>query len=337
MAEALQHVAVAEPAGVRIAPLASAPGGPVVLEPARELGDPLAWAAAERDALDQLTRTHGGVLLRGFAIEDPDHLQALIDALYGAAMPYLDRAAPRTRIRGHVYTATDYPRDLRVFLHNESSFAARWPLKIAFLCGTPAETGGATPIADVRRVLERLDARLVRRFEKHGVLYVRNFGARPFGLRWQVVFQTEDRTELESWCEDAGIELEWRGETLRTRQRRPAVALHPETRERVWFNHAAVFHVSTLEERQRKALLKLMSETELPQNVYYGDGAPIAAEAMDAVRDAYRRETRVFEWRAGDVLLLDNMLMAHGREPFTGERRVFVTMAAPIGLGGPES
>ena len=43
-------------------------------------------------------------------------------------------------------------------------------------------------------------------------------------------------------------------------------------------------------------------------------------------RLALRAETVTFPWRRGDVLLLDNMLTAHGRRPFTGDRRVLVAM-----------
>jgi alpha-ketoglutarate-dependent taurine dioxygenase len=31
-------------------------------------------------------------------------------------------------------------------------------------------------------------------------------------------------------------------------------------------------------------------------------------------------------WEKGDVLLLDNMLMSHGRSSFTGERKILVSM-----------
>ena len=34
-----------------------------------------------------------------------------------------------------------------------------------------------------------------------------------------------------------------------------------------------------------------------------------------------------FAWRRGDVLMLDNMLVAHGRATFKGDRRVVVAMA----------
>jgi len=33
------------------------------------------------------------------------------------------------------------------------------------------------------------------------------------------------------------------------------------------------------------------------------------------------------DWRTGDVLLVDNVLLAHGRRPFTGDRRVLVAMS----------
>jgi alpha-ketoglutarate-dependent taurine dioxygenase len=34
-------------------------------------------------------------------------------------------------------------------------------------------------------------------------------------------------------------------------------------------------------------------------------------------------------WEAGDILLLDNMLVAHGRRAFTGPRQIVVAMAEP--------
>jgi alpha-ketoglutarate-dependent taurine dioxygenase len=32
-------------------------------------------------------------------------------------------------------------------------------------------------------------------------------------------------------------------------------------------------------------------------------------------------------WEAGDLLMLDNLLAAHGRRPFSGERRIAVAMS----------
>ena len=48
------------------------------------------------------------------------------------------------------------------------------------------------------------------------------------------------------------------------------------------------------------------------------------------LREAYRRETVSFPWQKGDLLMLDNMLVAHGRAPFSGPRQILVGMAEPV-------
>ncbi|HEX2252875.1 MAG TPA: TauD/TfdA family dioxygenase [Thermoanaerobaculia bacterium] len=77
-------------------------------------------------------------------------------------------------------------------------------------------------------------------------------------------------------------------------------------------------------------MLAEFSAEELPSNSYYGDGSPIEPEVLDHLREIYRRETVAFPWQRGDLLVLDNMLVAHGRAAFEGSRRVLVGMAEPV-------
>jgi alpha-ketoglutarate-dependent taurine dioxygenase len=158
-------------------------------------------------------------------------------------------------------------------------------------------------------------------------MYVRNFGD-GFGLSWQEAFQTDDRRAVEQYCDEHRIVLEWRdGGRLRTRQVRPAVARHPLTGDRIWFNHLTFFHESTLAPAVRDALLSEFLEDELPNNTYYGDGTPIEPEILATLRNLYHQETVSFPWQEGDLLMLDNMMIAHGREPYRGQRKVVVGMA----------
>jgi alpha-ketoglutarate-dependent taurine dioxygenase len=181
----------------------------------------------------------------------------------------------------------------------------------------------------VGRVLERLSAATRERFAERGFMLVRNFND-GFGLPWQEVFQTDDRAEVERYCRDNDIELEWReGDRLRTRQVRPAIRRHPKTGRQVWFNHAAFFHLTTYPEDVREALLAEVGLDGLPYNTFFGDGSEIPPEVAAEIRAAYEAETAAFPWREGDVLLLDNMSVAHGREPYTGERLVAAAMHEP--------
>jgi hypothetical protein len=72
---------------------------------------------------------------------------------------------------------------------------------------------------------------------------------------------------------------------------------------------------------------------DLPNNTYYGDGSPIESSVLDEIREAYRREAASFAWQEGDILMLDNMLVAHSRNPYVGRREVLVAMAEPFGPG----
>ncbi|HEX8119522.1 MAG TPA: TauD/TfdA family dioxygenase, partial [Pyrinomonadaceae bacterium] len=215
-------------------------------------------------------------------------------------------------------------------LHNENSYQQSWPMKLFFYCSVAAPQGGETPIADVRRVYERLSPALRQRFAEKGWMYVRNFGEH-FGLPWQTVFQTSDRAQVEDYCRANGIAVEWRdGDRLKTRAVRPAVAAHPRTGETVWFNHATFFHVTTLAPTVREVFLSTFKEEDLPTNTYYGDGTPIEEAALEELRGAYGEETVTFPWREGDILLLDNMLAAHGRAPYSGPREILVGMTEPV-------
>lgn len=291
-----------------------------------ELGD---WVRERKDFLEEKLAHHGGILFRDFEVGGVERFEEMVGKVADRALEYKERSSPRSQVKGNVYTSTDYPPSQPIFLHNENSYQNVFPLKIFFYCVTEPQDRGATPIADTRRIYRRLDPSIRDRFARDGWTYVRNFG-QGFGLPVEEVFQTTDRDQIDAYCRDKGIETEWKaGGALRTRARRPAVSIHPKTGEPVWFNHATFFHVSTLDPALREALLEEFDEEDLPTNTFYGDGSPIQPDDLDHLRAAYHAETVSFPWRKEDVLMLDNMLVAHGREPFSGPRKIVVAMAEP--------
>lgn len=301
---------------------------PLRVQPAAAV-DLAGWAAVEAARVDGWLAEHGAVLFRGFGVGLAD-VAGVAQALAGDALPYLERSTPRTELAPGVYTSTDYPADQPIPLHNENAYQRQFPARLVFCCLTPPGTGGATPLADCRRVLARIPPATTAAFAARAVRYVRNY-PRGLGLSWQEVFQTDSRTQVEDYCRANGITATWRADgSLRTEQTRPALAVHPVTGEAVWFNHAAFFHVSRLAPQVRAGLLEQHGEAGLPTNTYYGDGGTIEPAALDGLRAAYAAETVSQPWQRGDVLLVDNLLVAHGREPFTGPRQVVVSMAGAL-------
>ena len=272
----------------------------------------------------------GALLFRGLNLETVDDFETFARTVSPRLIEYGERSSPRTRISKGIYTSTDHPPDQPIVLHNEQSYTFNWPMKLWFYCAQCAETGGRTPLADSRKILNRLPHEIVERFEQKQIMYVRNYNP-GISLSWREAFQTGDRAEVEEYCAQEGIEVEWRdNDRLRTRQVRPAVRRHPQTGERVWFNHGLFFNLSSLEPSARETMLAVVHEDEVPFNTFYGDGAPIEPDVIDEIYNAYDTETVKFDWQRGDLLLIDNMLVAHGREPFTGDRKVLVAMAEPF-------
>lgn len=305
-------------------------GFPLMIEPNIEGINLALWVSSNRGYIQEKLLKHGALLFRDFNIKSPANFEDFIRASSGNPLEYSERSSPRSQVSGNIYTSTDHPADQAIFLHNEQSYNLTFPLRIFFFCLTRAQKGGETPIADSRRIYKRLNPKITKKFEEKGYMYVRNFGEGA-GLTWQNAFQLTDKRKLEDYCQKNEIQFEWKeGNRLRTCQVRRAVASHPQTGEMSWFNHITFFNFSTLEPVIRATLSSHLDEQDLPNNTYYGDGAPIETSVLDELREAYLKEKVIFPWREGDVLMLDNMLMAHGREPYVGPRTIMVGMAEPF-------
>jgi hypothetical protein len=174
-------------------------------------------------------------------------------------------------------------------------------------------------------VFAQIDPAIREEFSRKQVMYVRNYDD-DFDLSWREVFQTNSRAEVEDYCRKAGMTVEWTGENgLRTSQICQAVAEHPVTGEIVWFNQAHLFHVSSLGADVRRSLQSGAQGNE-PRNAFHGDGTEIDEAALSHIRAVYENELVTFPWQRGDVLILDNMLTAHGRKPYRGPRQIVVGM-----------
>ncbi len=302
---------------------------PLVIQPNSVEFDSISWSENNREYLEKQLLKHGAILFRGFNIksvsEFENFAQAICPDLFAE---YGD--LPRIGEGGKVYGSTPYPADKTILFHNESSHLHCFPLKIWFYCVQPAMLGGETPIIDCRKAYQLLSPQLREKLATKQLMYVRNY-AEKLDVSWQNFFQTTDKSEVENYCRQAGIEFEWySNDGLVTRQIRPALAVHPRTSESVFFNQIQLHHISYLDTEVQESLLSIFGESKLPRNVYFGDGTVIAEEEITEINTVYQQSKTSFSWQQNDVIMLDNMLAAHGRNPYTGQRKIVVSMGEII-------
>jgi alpha-ketoglutarate-dependent taurine dioxygenase len=289
--------------------------------------DLVALGKAERARLREQLLEHGALLFRGFDLGSSTRFGAFCASISDELLDYTERSTPRSVVEGKVYTSTEYPPEAHIPLHCEMAYTKKWPRILWFYSHIAADEGGETPICDARKIYELLSPATRERFAAKGVRYVRNF-RKGIDLPWQSVYGVETEAELEEYCKKNDIAFEWKPSgVLCTQMVAQAVAKHPDTGHMAWFNQAHLFHVTAVEPKIRKILLAKFKEEGLPRNAYYGDGTPIDDATLDEIRAAYAKAEVAFPWQRGDVLMVDNMQVSHGRRPFKGARKTLVAMA----------
>jgi alpha-ketoglutarate-dependent taurine dioxygenase len=306
---------------------------PAVIAPGstadQDIAELTRWLRQARPEWNKLLLDKGGILFRGFNLQSVTNLEQILQAVSSHPLNYIGGNSPRTRVSDIVYTSTEYPADQIITLHNELSYAQSWPSNILFWCDIPAAQGGETPIIDSRTALGLLPKSLVERFEAKGLVYLQTLhGGAGLGRSWQSSFETDDRSIVERTLKADGVDFEWNSAgALKIRYCRKAVETHPVTGEALWFCQADQWHPSSLDPEIRDMMREMVELDDFPHNVVFGDGSPIDEEDVRTIRNVLWDNAVAFPWRRGDLLLLDNMLVAHGRRSFTGSRKVYVTMA----------
>ncbi|MEV6520849.1 TauD/TfdA family dioxygenase [Longispora sp. NPDC051575] len=303
--------------------------GPLEIHPS-DIGaeaTPEALVAHLRSApVDEQLVANKALVFRGFNVTE-DALDGVMDLLLPNRLAYVHGNSPRTKVGKNVYTSTEYPPEFTISMHNELSYASAWPTRLMFFCHTAAATGGATPVVDAELWLNLLDDEVREAYSK-GVRYTQNLhDGLGLGKSWQDTFETDKRDEVEAFLDTSGATWKWTGDGLRVSQVRPSTLEHPVTGTEVWFNQSDQFHPASLGDDTAKALAAIMPIEEMPQSVAFADGTPIPDDYVIQVRDRALEAAVDVDWRTGDVLLIDNVLVGHGRRPYTGARRILVAMS----------
>lgn len=304
------------------------------------------WLKERRDAIEDRIYGHGGILLRGFScLKEASDFQRVLDILCPHLLDYVGGSAPRKAVRGRIMTTSELPGNCSVPLHQEMAYTNNGPDRVAFFCEIPAPVGGETTVGDMRKVTRRINPALIQRFEDHKGMRIRRNLAPPDKVAsrpgipraWTVAFGTDDRGEVDEIVKRSGWQNKWLddGSMELWQEIRPALCTHPRTGERIWYNQLHRFTPIGLLKRAEqdgheemvRGLKAAMSEApHLLDQTFHGDGTPVADEDVVQIFDILAEETVPVQWQRGDVIILDNILVSHGRTRFSGDRKILTAL-----------
>ncbi|EMY79569.1 taurine catabolism dioxygenase, TauD/TfdA family [Leptospira weilii serovar Ranarum str. ICFT] len=316
------------------------------------------WIKTNKRALTEDLKEYGAILFRGFDVFTPqDFEEVILNVDSNLKNNYLG-TSPRNQVTKYTFTATELPPAYPIMQHAEMSFLDSPPKKLFFYCGEAPGKFGETPITDLRKVLNDVPASIREKFEKEKIRYSRVYDG-PSNRsrfqfwktkRWDEMFQTKDRNEVEKISKKQNFKTEWFGEdNLRLTNTTLAIRKHPEFKSSAWHNHSQVFHIDAARKeywrifaRQKTirgflvgialeilTLIKKITTSKeyLDTHCTYGDGQEISTRELSRIQNAFWNNISLFSWQNGDVLVIDNYSVSHGRHPFTGPRKIFVAWA----------
>jgi hypothetical protein len=300
--------------------------------------------------IDASLYKHGGLLVRGFdQLRTAEDFERVILEVTPDLRDYIGGTSPRMTVRGKILTATYVPPSWSIPLHQEMAYTQNPPGRITFFCERPAALGGHSTVGDMRLALEKINPAIRRKFDRFGLQLRRTLPSyqtlhlKP-GVQkpWPEVFGVNEPSVVESIVAAKGWRAEWiDGDTLQLWQDLlPAIKNHPVTGEPIWCNQAHFFApvcmMAWAQEDGRitdyNAIAKARASTpEMLDNIFFGNGEPLPDNDALHVYRVLRKIERPISLKRGDILMLDNLILAHGRTAFTGERSILVALAdAPV-------
>jgi len=300
------------------------------------------WIKDNKSSLDERLTRDGALLFRGFPVKNTTDFYSILDLFIEPHEELLDYTAgisPREKVGTKIYTSTSAPPFVKILLHPEMCYVKEFPSKVGFYCDQAAEQGGETPLADARKILKDIPSNIVKEFEDKGIIYHRKMlyrsSLRKFlgkalspinASTWNYAFETDNKEDVEAACKQFGQSYTWNSDrSLTTEAKVSAIQKHPKTAEQVWFNTIHFFiHENYMFGKVLGPIIRLFRQlTGEKFEVFFGDGTVIPPSMKKQALEIIDKHTWTLRWQKGDVLIIDNYLCMHGRNPFTGHRKLY--------------
>lgn len=295
----------------------------------------LNFVTQEKSRLQDVLLKHGGILLRGFNVENSQHFESILNKLgINLSKSYALGGQIRSKISNHVFNTTKRSNKNAILGHTEMDYMENRPRFIAFYCAIEPPMHGETPIFNCRAMYRSLNDRTKSVLQNKELQFDRIIYKKPHRSNPKTIkqtFETDNFEEIEAILKANDATYQWREDSLCIKVRQSPFVMCPETHE-VCVNvlstpHRHFFLKEVVHLRNRQSLIYnycgrlvafmlgfLQKQKKL---VSLQDNQVVNAQydktiAKDFFYSKWKHSV-VFKWRQKDVLMLDNMLTAHGR------------------------
>lgn len=289
---------------------------------------------------DQLSR-HGVLLFRGLPIHNAEDFSVFAHAFGFKPHEIIGIVVDRKQLAPNVAPANEAPKEVLIYNHNESPQVPHAPEYIFFYCHRAAtKNGGETPISSSLELFQRAQQEIpefITELAEKGILSRITYKAErqytggstlreAFGKQIQddddaAIRKQKIEAQIARYARGKHTTWEWTDNdtTLILTHRLPAIRTQPGTNLPTLFTGLAAYYKS--------AQVNTGARRSVTQQLF-GDGSPIPEKYMAHVARITDEIRVLHRWQHGDVLLFDNVIAQHGREPWEGDQADRVVLAS---------
>ncbi|KAF1843576.1 Clavaminate synthase-like protein [Cucurbitaria berberidis CBS 394.84] len=290
---------------------------------------------AHDSLLSKKLSTHGTLLFRGLPINSADDFSKFAHAFGYSPHEVIGIIIDRPLLAPNVAPANEAPKEVLIYNHNESFMVPHAPEYIFLHCRRAPKEGGETPISSSLELFQRAKDEIpefIDELAEKGMLSkvtykvdIQFAGGSTLKQAFGKEIEEEDdeatkRAKIEKQIKRYGrgehTTWEWTddGQTLVLAHRIPVIRTQPGTGLPTLFTALAA-HYKT---NQRLAAL------DPPQKIgtlqLFGDGTPIPEHYCKKLAEITDEIRVLHKWQQGDVLVYDNIIAQHGRQPWKGKQ-----------------
>jgi alpha-ketoglutarate-dependent taurine dioxygenase len=281
---------------------------------------------------------HGTLLFRGLPINNAEEFSKFAHAFGYKPHEIIGIVVDRPLLAPNVAPANESPKEVLIYNHNESPQVPHAPEYIFFYSHKAPIKGGETPISSSLELFRRAQQEIpdfIAELAKKGILsrvtYKTNaqyVGGSTLKQAFGKEIQDGDneatkRTKIEAQIVRYGrgkyTTWEWTDDGLILTHKLPAIRTQPNTNLPTLFTGLAAYYKNAQTNGAGR---------KNPTQQLFGDGTPIPDKYLARLAEITDEIRVLHKWQRGDVLVYDNVIAQHGRQPWEGEQEDRVVLAS---------